>query len=187
MQQLNPKLCQFLLLFLFCNVAWQKKPTFLTPEKVLQKLEKYCAYQERSQLQVENKCREYGMSSEETGQIMVELIQSNFINEERFAFAYAKGKFNQKSWGPKKIEIGLKQAGVSKSLIEKALSSIIDVQQVNTIEKLAHKKMKLLGYPVEDSLQESTINLTYSDKQKLIKFLYQKGFDIDSINKVIEG
>lgn len=166
-------------------MAWQKKPTFLTPEKVLQKLEKYCAYQERSQLQVENKCREYGMTSEETGEILVELIQSNFINEERFAFAYVKGKFNQKNWGPKKIEMGLKQAGVSKSLIDKALNSIIDVQKVNTIEKLAKKKMKMLGNPVEDSLKESLINLNYSDKQKLIKFLYQKGFDFDNINKVL--
>jgi regulatory protein len=171
-------------LFLLCDVAWQKKPSFLTPEKVLQKLEKYCAYQERSQLQVENKCREYGMTSEETGQILVDLIQSNFINEERFALAYVKGKFNQKSWGPKKIEIGLKQAGIRKALIDRALSKIIDNQQADKIENLARKKIRLMGYSNEGSLSQLKSQLNFLEQQKVIKYLFQKGYLLDEINKV---
>ena len=127
------------------------------------------------------------MTQEETGLILVELIQSNFINEERFAFAYVKGKFNQKNWGPKKIEIGLIQAGVSRYLIDKALSNIPKSNQENTIEKLALKKIKSWGYSTEESLKNISKILSFTDRQKLIKFLYQKGYNFEDINKVIGG
>ena len=63
------------------------------------KLEHYCAYQERSQQEVRDKLYNYGLHSAEVEDVICELIGANFLNEERFANAYALGKFRIKQWG----------------------------------------------------------------------------------------
>ena len=107
------------------------------------KLEKYCAYQERSHKQVFDKCRSYGLSESDSNEILVELIQSNFLNEERFVEAYVKGKFKIKSWGKQKISQGLKLAGINQKLISSSIQEIKFEDYIKTIQRLAEKKMKI--------------------------------------------
>src|SRR5690606_6510429 len=91
----------------------QAKQTYLTRLQARQKIERYCAYQERSQKEVRNKLYELGLkNSADVEELISELIQSNFINEERFARAYTLGKFRMKLWGRIKISQGLKQKGI---------------------------------------------------------------------------
>src|SRR5438067_9022708 len=103
----------------------QPKPTPIIDEKTaLAKAEHYCAYQERSQQEVRDKLYEWGLHSNDVENVIIELIAANFLNEERFANAYACGKFNQKAWGKNKIKQGLKFKKVSDALIKKALNNI---------------------------------------------------------------
>src|ERR1700744_5801427 len=102
-----------------------QKPKKITDEKVaLVKAEHYCAYQERSQQEVRNKLYEWGLWTNAVENIISQLIGGNFLNEDRFAKAYTKGKFNQKSWGKIKIKQGLKLKQVPDVLIKKALAAI---------------------------------------------------------------
>src|SRR6195952_6162128 len=78
------------------------------PKIGLTKAEQYCAYQERAQQEVRNKLYDWGLYPKDVEQIISNLIENNFLNEERFARMYAKSKFNQKSWGRIKIKQGLK-------------------------------------------------------------------------------
>ena len=81
----------------------------ITDEKAAYvKAEHYCAYQERSQQEVRDKLYEWGLWPDAVENIISELISNNFLNEERFAKAYAQGKFNQKGWGRIKIKQALK-------------------------------------------------------------------------------
>ena len=97
----------------------------ITDEKTaFAKAEHYCAYQERSQQEVRDKLYEWGLYPSVIENIIVQLIAGNFLNEERFALAYATGKFRQKGWGKIKIKQGLKFKRVSDPLIKKALKSI---------------------------------------------------------------
>ena len=112
--------------------------------KVLLKLERFCAYQERSQKQVEEKGRKLGLSQSQIDLAMVELIQSNFLNEERFALAYVKGKVNIKGWGKNKLILGLKRAGISQSLINKALQSVGTEKNEKALDIQIRKKLKSL-------------------------------------------
>ena len=163
-------------------MAWQKKVQFVTLTQGIQKLEKFCAYQERSQKQVHEKCRSLGLTESETGEVMIHLLQNDFFSESRFAHAYVKGKSKIKTWGSEKIRQGLKQAGVSDALIREALSQLQDVDTQLHLEKWAAKKLKVMKFS-EDSIAQilsGDLELSYEDKQKVKQFLFGKGYSVEA-------
>ena len=81
---------------------------FLTKEQALQKVKQYCAYQERSHYEVQQKLYELGIRKQDHDEIISSLIEEDYLNEERFAKAFAGGKFRMKDWGRKKIYYALK-------------------------------------------------------------------------------
>ncbi|WP_207426244.1 regulatory protein RecX [Pedobacter sp. SYSU D00535] len=142
----------------------------LDRKTALAKLEAYCAYQERSQQEVRDKLFGYGLRSAEVEELIVELIQNNFLNEERFAMAYASGKFNMKGWGRMKIKQGLKFKRVSDRLIAKALQSIDDSEYFKKLQLLLEKKERLL---VEKDQRKK--------QYKLLQYGLGKGYEKDLI------
>ncbi|MEO0310884.1 MAG: hypothetical protein RIQ89_541 [Bacteroidota bacterium] len=105
---------------------------------------KFCAYQERSHQEVRNKLFDWGLYSKEVDQIIAELIAENFLNEERFAINFARGKFRIKRWGKAKIVNALKLKGVSEYNIKKALMQFEDPIYKSTLDEVIAKKMKLI-------------------------------------------
>ena len=96
----------------------------LTPEQALQKLRHYCAYQERSHQEVREKLFQLGCPSRTHDELISALIQDDYLNEERFATAYAGGKWRAKHWGRIRIKLELQQRKVSAYCIRKALEQI---------------------------------------------------------------
>jgi regulatory protein len=156
-------------------MSFQKPNKVSSMSEALKKLEKYCAYQERSHKQVFQKCRDYGLTEDEANQILIELISGNFLNEQRFAEAYVKGKFKIKSWGKQKIVQGLNTAGVSKKLIESTIKEIDPKVYKETLIHLANKKRSTLK--------------TGTEFEKIIKiqrFLLSKGYKYEEISEAIK-
>jgi regulatory protein len=156
-------------------MSFQKPNKVSSMTEALKKLEKYCAYQERSHKQVYQKCRDYGLTEDEANQILIELISSNFLNEQRFAEAYVKGKFKIKSWGKQKIVHGLNNAGVSKKLIENSMDKIDPKIYLQTLISLAEKKRATLR---EGTEFEKTI--------KIQRYLLSKGYKYDEISEALK-
>jgi len=77
-------------------------------------------------------------------QIILALIEEDYLNEERFAMAFVRGKFKIKKWGRRRLMSELKQRNISKYLIQKALNQVSDVEYQATFEALAHKKANSL-------------------------------------------
>src|SRR5438270_12651451 len=100
----------------------QKK--HLTREQALQKLKQYCAYQERSHSEVQQKLWDLGVYRSEHDEIISTLIEEDYLNEERFAKQFAGGKFRLKEWGRKKIYYALREKKVSDYNIKKAMKEI---------------------------------------------------------------
>jgi len=142
----------------------------------LQKIKQYCAYQERCHSEVRNKLYTLGLHKNEVEQLLVQLIEENFLNEERFAMAYAGGKFRMKQWGKEKIKYALQQKQVSDYCIRKALASIDNIDYRKTFISVANKKLKTL---------RSEKNI-FIKKQKIKTFLQQKGFEIKVINEYLK-
>lgn len=154
----------------------KQEAVLLDKKQALVKAEHFCAYQERSQKEVRYKLVEWGMRGDELEEIISELILNNFLNEERFAKSYASGKFNIKHWGRVKIKQGLKLKGVPDKILQKAIYSINDDDYLQTIEKLAIKKVQ--------SLSE---NDPFKRKNKLMSYLQAKGFETDLILLVLKA
>jgi len=129
----------------------------------------YCKYQERCHSEVRNKLYELGCTTPEVEQQIVKLIEINALNEERFAKAYAGGKFRMKQWGKEKIKQQLKLRKISDYCIKKALNEIDGDDYENTLRKLAIKKVQ------EIKGDRSVL----SRKSKLYRYLVQKGYERD--------
>lgn len=104
--------------------------------KILQKIKRYCAYQERSQQEVRDKLYDEGLHKNDVENTIAELVTEGYVNEERFAIAYAGGKFRIKNWGKVRIKLELKAKKVSDYCIKKALAAIDDDDYSKTLKKV---------------------------------------------------
>ncbi|HYK77596.1 MAG TPA: regulatory protein RecX [Daejeonella sp.] len=149
----------------------QKPPSkIFSKEQALTKAESYCAYQERSQQEVRDKLYEWGLHQAETEEVIAELITQNFLNEERFALAYALGKFRMKGWGKMKIKQGLKLKKVPEKLIIKALAGIEEQDYLEKLSQLMEQKAQFL--------KEKD---PFKFRLKLMQYLAAKGYEKDLI------
>lgn len=142
---------------------------------VILKLRHYCAYQERCHSEVKSKCIELGLRGDEIDTAIADLISENFLNEERFARAFAGGKFRTKQWGRKKIQAELKQRQVSAYCIRKGMEEIEDEDYDKTLRGLAVKKYATLKG--EQCLKR---------KYKTMQYLLQKGYETDLVQAIVE-
>jgi len=151
------------------------QPLNIGTEKALQKIGQFCAYQERNHKEVKEKLYSYGLYKDQVEELISKLIQENLLNEERYAIAYAGGKFRAKDWGKNKIKYGLKQHQVSDYCIKKALKTIDDEDYVKTLQKLYVAKEKTL---------KSEKNI-FIKKRKIQQYLMQKGYEVSLINELL--
>ena len=142
----------------------------LTRQQALEKMEHYCAYQERSQQEVRDKLYTLGLHRNDVEEVISELIQTNFLNEERFAIAYTLGKFRMKNWGRLKIKQGLKLKRVSEKLITKALKQLDGDEYYITLTKVLEKKSALL--------KEKD---PFKKRSRLFQYASGRGFESDLI------
>ena len=146
-----------------------------TVDEIKRKLEQYCVYQDRCHKEVEQKMREYNLIPEAKEMILLSLLQDNFLNEERFAKSFARGKFRIKHWGKQRIVRELKFRDISSYNIKTALKEI-DVQDyLKTIYSITEKRNEAISEP----------NI-YKRKRKLIHFLMRKGYENELIFKTVD-
>ena len=116
----------------------------MTKLEALKKLQKYCAYQDRCHQEVRSKLLDLGIYGDDLENVMVELIEENFLNEERFARSYARGKFRIKKWGKVRILRELKQRQISAYCIRKGMEKLKKKNTKKFLIKLSRKKQILL-------------------------------------------
>ncbi len=145
-----------------------------TVEEATRALEHFCAYQERCHKEVEKKLTDLRMIPEAQDKIILHLLQHNFLNEERFSKAFARGKFKVKKWGKIKIVNELKFKNISPYNIKTALKEIDTKEYYSTLLKTAKKKLQLI--------KETN---SYKKKNKLYTYLQSKGFESNLISEAV--
>jgi regulatory protein len=146
-----------------------------TLEQAKEKLERYCAYQERSHKQIEEQLYKMRMIPQAQEILITHLIQHNFLNESRFAQAYSRGKFRIKKWGKKRITQGLKQHGVSAYNIKLGLAQIDPEAYRETFDALVEKRLN-------DLTSEKNI---LKKKRKLLDYLAYRGWETELIYEAL--
>ena len=144
-------------------------------EQALSQVKQFCVYRERCHSEVKEKLYSLGLYKNDVEQLMAQLIEENYLNEERFAKQYAGGKFRMNQWGRIKIKYALRQKQVSDYSIKKGLKEIIVTDYKKTLQKLAEQKSKSLK-------NESNV---FSKRKKLQDYLLQKGYEGELVREVI--
>lgn len=148
----------------------------LSKAQALQKLRHYCSYQERCHAEVKEKLYSFGLYKQSVEECISQLIEENYLNEERFAIEFAGGKFRIKQWGRQKIKQALKLKRVSEYCIRKAILEIDEEQYSKTLSKLASKKWSKVKGP----------GITrFVKTQKTTTYLLQRGFEPELIRRAI--
>lgn len=136
------------------------RPVFL-------KAASYCAYQERTQDEVRQRLKDWNVWGDDAEEIISELIQENFLNEERFAKTFAGSKFRVKKWGRRKIAFELKKRKLSDYCIRAGMSEIDETAYYDTLKTLIDKKKH--DYRAEEN--------TFKLHQKIAQFAIGKGYE----------
>ncbi len=147
----------------FCLVI--SKKTY-TVDEAKKRLERYCAYQERCHKEVSQKLYEMRMIPEARDLIIVHLLQHNFLNEERYAKAFVRGKFRIKKWGKQRLQLELKRKDINKTIIAIALKEIDAEDYLHTFNELAKKKL--------EAIRESN---SQKRRKKLADYLFYRGWE----------
>lgn len=142
---------------------------------IIQKLEHYCSYQERCHIEVSEKLRSFVLNQEEKDKIIVHLIESNFLNEERFTLVFSISKFHQKKWGKIRIKNELKARKISDYLVTKALKEIPTEEYEITFENLAEKHWETI-----------TEKNDLKKRKKFCDYLLRKGWESERIYEKVK-
>lgn len=155
-------------------VNYKEKQLKHSPKQELEKIKRWCAYQERSHFETRMKLRKAGLNETQISDILSELISENYLNEERFARAFAGGKFRIKHWGLSKIKTELKKHGVSEPNIQLALQSIDEEKYNITLRELLNKK-----------IGQNTTKSHFQIKALVYRYLLSKGYEPDRVMEEI--
>jgi regulatory protein len=146
-----------------------------TPSEARQKIYRYCAYQERSHHEVRDKLYSYGLFKDEVEEILSQLITEGFLNEERFAKAFAGGKFRMQKWGRIKIIHELEARGLTPNCIKAGLKEIDEQSYLITLRELLNRKA--------GEISEENI---FVKRDKLARYAIQKGFEPELVWSIIK-
>ena len=141
-----------------------------TVDEAKVKMEYFCSYQERCHREVVEKLQLMRMIPEAIDLIVVHLLEQNFLNEERFACSFARGKHRIKSWGKIRIVNELKFRNISKYNINTALKEISQEEYLSNFHKLA-----------DNHWQNMTERDSLKKRKKFCDFLLRKGFESNLI------
>lgn len=140
--------------------------SFCTPKEALQKLEHFCAYQERCHDEVVSKLYSLKMTSDEIDSIVVQLIEGNFLNETRFACSFARGKHRIKHWGKIRITNELKLRHISSTNINLAFKEISAEEYETTFENLSERCW--------NAIQEKNV---LKKRKKFCDYMLRRGYE----------
>lgn len=145
----------------------KEKKVVYTYEQALEALRQYCAYQDRCHKEVRQKLRELQYFGDLAEEVICELIREKYLDEERFARSFARGKFKIKRWGKQKISRELKQRDVSAYCIKKALTEIPDEDYMTVIENELLRRARLEKGGMHPFLK----------RRKLADYMFNRGYE----------
>ena len=145
----------------------------LTPDQVLDKMAKYCAYCVKD---VRDKLKTFDLPQKEKDKIIDYLVDNRFVNDERFARSFVRGKINQSGWGLNKIRFHLIQKGIAKDIIDEALGQTDEETYRQRLIDILKTKSKTVK--AENDFER---------KRKLAAYAMQKGFEGSLVWEVING
>ena len=147
----------------------------LSPDQVLDKMAKFCAYQERCVKDVIDKLKTFEIAEKDQTEILNYLIDNRFVDDERFARSFVRSKINQSGWGVNKIRFHLMQKGIDKDVIDEAMQSLDEEAYRQRLRDILTTKAKTVKAAND-----------FEKKRKLAAYAMQKGFEGNLVWEVLK-
>ncbi|MEZ4982513.1 MAG: regulatory protein RecX [Saprospiraceae bacterium] len=147
-----------------------KNKKYVSKEEALERLKRYCVYQDRCHQEVRNKLKDLGVYGDDLDDIVLALLQDNFLNEERFTRSFVRGKFRFKNWGRRKLTLELKKREISDYCIRKGMEEIEEEDYIQTLNELLEKKKR-----------ETQGYTEFETKKKMAEFAIRRGFESELV------
>ena len=134
------------------------------------KLTRYCLYRERCTFEVQQKMYELKLDEDASQQLMNQLKEEKYLDDERYVKAYINARIYLKKWGKKKIQAELSLRKLDRTLVKKLLLEVDDPIYIRHLQELAEKKWNTL-YKKPDREKQAA----------LLRYLSSKGYEQDLI------
>ncbi|BDD08338.1 hypothetical protein FUAX_07700 [Fulvitalea axinellae] len=144
-------------------------------QRAKQALMSFCAYQDRCTHEAAEKAIKYGLTEEEIARLLGELQSDGFIDEERYAKSFVRGKFFYKKWGRRKIAQTLRMKNLQDELINIGMEEIPEAEYAETMADLARAKWKSVKGRND-----------FERKMKVLRYLAGKGFEADLARDILD-
>lgn len=159
-------------------MPWNNKKRTYTPQRAKELAARLCAKRERSQAEIRQKLREYGLNDLQAEEILTELLELGFVSDRRFVHAYVRGKFYQLGWGRLKIREGLRHHNIPDKLIAAAIEEEIPESSYRKVAvNLLERKQELIDSEKLHFLKK---------KKKLMDYMTQKGYESSLISEILD-
>ena len=150
-------------------------PVPLTPQQALNRAAALCGRSEQCVHDIREKLLRWGLEADEADAIVNRLMKERFIDDERYARAYAHDKFLYNGWGPVKIRLMLRQKGISPEAIASALETVTSDQTEATLIKLLQSKWR--------TVQNREPRLA---RAAMLRFAASRGFDSEMCYRCVD-
>ena len=147
-----------------------------TAQQALQSLMRLAARSEKSTGDALRLMRTWGVPEAEQRGVLEKLIADRYIDNRRYAEAYAREKSRLAGWGERKIAMQLRMKGVERETISAVLSEVL--QDDSMAERLQEK--------LEKKLRTVKAANDYELRGKLLRYALGLGYDYDMAAEVIE-
>jgi len=147
----------------------------LSFNSILNKLERYCAYQDRCTRDVEQKLHGWKVPEQEIKRMVEKLKTERMIDDQRFASSFLRGKLSVNKWGRNRIIYELRSRKIPEAMIREVLQEIDEEIYMETIRSLILRKNR-----------EINPDKSLNKRQKIINFVVGKGFEPDLVFRVIQ-
>lgn len=142
-------------------------------KKVLERLQRQCVRMESCTSDLYRKAlKAMEGDAEAAARIMASLVEDRFVDDRRYAAAFAREKSSLQGWGPVKIRFMLRGKGISDETISEALLEVDPEKASLKLEKLAADKYRLLQGDPQCRL-------------KLLKTLLSRGYGYDEVEAAV--
>ena len=144
-------------------------------QKIWQKLDRFCAFRERSELEVREKLKSWEVSPQDAEEILNRLKAGGLLDDRRFAGIFARSKARQQKWGPLRIRIELQKHQIQAEHIDEAIYEAQEMHQEQALRVLIERRLK------KPSTDPPAIQ-----REKLIRYLLSKGFSMQDFLVILE-
>jgi len=141
----------------------------------LQKMMALCSKSEKCEFDIEQKLRKYNVPDDDIQKILNDLQENDFINHTRYVEAFINDKLRFNHWGKRKIAYTLHAKNIDETLIQTKLNKIDPEYYKKILEEELRKKINKISEPIDKE-----------GKEKIIRFLTQKGFEYGKVFDILE-